>query len=314
MWRPWVNINSGSASVPLKKNHLSLDAKNIVQNVYSSLLDQGLNASAAASVTSDMTKVPLTTVRRIAANPVKSRKKRKDTGFTKSLDEGDKDLIRRKIYTMYEEQRVPTLKSLKQRLTNDETQINCSITSLWRVLSKMGFTYRKIDKRQVLMESTRLKKWRYEYITSIRKYRSENRPIIYLDETWFDTHETPSKGWSDSSGKCTTKAPSNKGKRITILHAGSENGWVPNALWLSAKNIKDSCVDYHEDTTAELFEEWFQNCLLPNIPPNSVIVMDNASYHSRQLQKIPGSNNTKLEIQNFMAANDIYFEENYKKN
>ena len=94
MWRPWVNINSGSASVPLKKKHLSLDAKNIVQNVYSSLLDQGLNASAAASVTSDMTKVPLTTVRRIAANPVKSRKKRKDTGFTKSLDEGDKDLIR----------------------------------------------------------------------------------------------------------------------------------------------------------------------------------------------------------------------------
>ena len=73
-------------------------------------------------------------------------------------------------------------------------------------------------------------------------------------------------------------------------------------------------MDYHEDTTAELFEEWFQNCLLPNIPPNSVIVMDNVSYHSRQLQKIPGSNNTKLEIQNFMAANDIYFEGNYKKN
>lgn len=313
MWRPWKNIDGASSSVAVKKMHLSLDAREIVKRVYTSLLNRGLNASAAATETSDLTKIPLTTVKRIASNPIKSRKKRKDAGFTKCFDESDKDLIRRKIYTMYEEQRVPTLDSLKQRLTNDETQISCSRTSLWRVLSEMGFRYRKIDKRQVLMESHRLQKWRHEYITSVRKYRSENRPIIYLDETWFDTHETPSKGWSDSSDKCKTKAPSNKGKRITILHAGSENGWVPNALWLSAKNIKDSCVDYHEDTTAELFEEWFKNCLLPNIPQNSVIVMDNASYHSRQLHKAPSSNNTKLEIQNYMAANDIYFEESYKK-
>jgi hypothetical protein len=71
------------------------------------------------------------------------------------------------------------------------------------------------------------------------------------------------------------------GKRITILHAGSENDWVPNALLLSAKKIKDFRVDYDEDTTADLFEEWFKNKLLPNIPPTSVIVMDNATYHSR---------------------------------
>jgi transposase len=73
-------------------------------------------------------------------------------------------------------------------------------------------------------------------------------------------------------------------------------------------------VDYHEDTTAELFEQWFKNCLIPNLPQNSVIVMDNASYHSRQLHKSPSANNTKIEIQNYLLENDIYFEESYLKN
>ncbi|KAJ8921256.1 hypothetical protein NQ315_013728 [Exocentrus adspersus] len=136
---------------------------------------------------------------------------------------------------------------------------------------------------------------------------------IYLDETWFDTHDTVSKGWVNNSGKCQTKAPSNKGKRITILHAGSENGLIRNCLLMSAKNINNSSLDYRQDTTAELFENWFKNSLLVNIPKNSIIVMDNATYHSRLLNKVPNATNTKEEIQENMLANDIYFEYSYKK-
>ena len=53
---------------------------------------------------------------------------------------------------------------------------------------------------------------------------------------------------------CQSKAPSNNGKRITIIHAGSEKGFVPNCLLLSAKHIEDSPLDYNQDTNAELFE------------------------------------------------------------
>ncbi|KAJ8912260.1 hypothetical protein NQ315_008851 [Exocentrus adspersus] len=109
------------------------------------------------------------------------------------------------------------------------------------------------------------------------------------------------------------KAPSNKEKRITILHAGSENGFIRNCLLRSAKNINNSSLDYHQDTTAELFENWFKNSLLVNIPKNSIIVMDNATYHSRLLNKVPNATNTKAEIQEYMLANDIYFEYSYKK-
>lgn len=40
-------------------------------------------------------------------------------------------------------------------------------------------------------------------------------------KTWFDTQTTP-KGCSDTSSRYKTKAPLNRGKRITILYACSK--------------------------------------------------------------------------------------------
>ncbi|XP_072400443.1 uncharacterized protein [Diabrotica undecimpunctata] len=57
--------------------------------------------------------------------------------------------------------------------------------------------------------------------------------------------------------------------------------------------------------TAHLFEKWFKEQLLPNIPPNSVIVMDNASYHSRLLRKIPNSSTKKDDIITFLRDKKI---------
>lgn len=48
--------------------------------------------------------------------------------------------------------------------------------------------------------------------------------------------------------------------------------------------------------TATVFESWFRNQLLTNIPPNSVIVMDNASYHSVLAEKRPTSSWLKGDI------------------
>ncbi|RVE41990.1 hypothetical protein evm_013365 [Chilo suppressalis] len=46
---------------------------------------------------------------------------------------------------------------------------------------------------------------------------------------------------------------------------------------------------------AERFQEWFLN-LLTNIPPNSTIIMDNAPYHSVQIDKVPTSANKKADL------------------
>ena len=47
--------------------------------------------------------------------------------------------------------------------------------------------------------------------------------------------------------------------------------------------------DYHQEMNHAIFEEWFETQLLPNIPPDSLIAMDNASYHSRRKEAVPTS-------------------------
>lgn len=134
-----------------------------------------------------------------------------------------------------------------------------------------------------------------------------------MDETWYDTHNVVAKGWSDNSKKCALDTTPSSGKRIIIAHAGSENGWIGKVL-LSGKNISDSSLDYHQDMTANVFEDWFEKTLLPALPPKkkkSVVVLDNASYHSRQINKIPNSSKTKAELMQFLHHNDLFFEEKW---
>ncbi|RVE41290.1 hypothetical protein evm_014060 [Chilo suppressalis] len=96
----------------------------------------------------------------------------------------------------------------------------------------------------------------------------------------------------DSEASC-SKVPIGKGGRLIICHAGSASaGFVENSiLAFQPKSTKE----YHEEMDAERFQEWFLN-LLTNIPPNSTIIMDNAPYHSVQIDKAPTSANKKADL------------------
>ncbi len=63
-----------------------------------------------------------------------------------------------------------------------------------------------------------------------------------------------------------------KGTRYSIIHAGSEDGFVDGAEQIFINN----------EINSDKFEDWLQNKLLPHLPPNSVVIYDNASTHSRQ--------------------------------
>ena len=90
------------------------------------------------------------------------------------------------------------------------------------------------------------------------------------------------------------RRPSGKGTRLIILGAGSESGWIPNTtlIFKSKKNTGD----YHDEMTSEHFEEWFSESLIPNVPTNSLIVMDNATYHSRHIEPLPVKSWTKKRM------------------
>ena len=107
------------------------------------------------------------------------------------------------------------------------------------------------------------------------------------------------------------RKPSGKGSRLIILHAGSENGWVSDAALVFQS--KKATVDYHDEMTSEHFEEWFHDSLLPNISPNSLIVIDNASYHSRRLEPVPTMSSRKQVMQDWLTALGIEYPEHALK-
>ena len=54
-------------------------------------------------------------------------------------------------------------------------------------------------------------------------------------------------------------------------------------------------MQYGTTMTGEFFEGWFEGILLPRLPKDAVIVMDNASFHrKKQLYEIAGKNNITL--------------------
>ena len=112
---------------------------------------------------------------------------------------------------------------------------------------------------------------------------AKQKTVVFLDETWANAHDGKDLAWVEDDAVTGgtlggVRRPSGKGKRFILLGVGSEMGWVPNTT-LIFQSKKDT-GDYHDEMTGEHFEEWFHEKLLPNIPPNSLIAMDN----HRQLQ------------------------------
>src|ERR1700729_2108660 len=293
-WRPFEdeikeNIlpESTETSTDLKFQDLHVQCQQMILNMYECLKNENkenLTQSSEKAIVrriNELTRVSMTTIYRIVKNGTaidhSVKRRRTDLKFRK-IDDADRDVLRRIVYNLYKENKVPTLTMIKEKLDSEYSAYKYqSLETLRCILISCGFKHKKLDNRMVIMESRRIVELRQKYLHQIKEFRQSNRAIIYLDETWFDTHDVVRYGWVDDTKSCTLNAPCSRGKRVIILHAGSKNGFVPNALLLSAKNISQSSADYHEDMTADLFEKWFSEQLLPNVSPNSVIVMDNVS-------------------------------------
>lgn len=138
----------------------------------------------------------------------------------------------------------------------------------------------------------------------MQSYRKEGRPIVYMDETYIHSSHTHDQSWNDDSMEG-LKKPVSKGQRLIIIHAGGENGFVPNAYirWRSNNNTGD----YHNEMNYDNYKKWVTEKLIPNVLPKSVVVIDNAPYHNIQINKIPTSATTKAEMQTWLRQRNIPF-------
>lgn len=71
--------------------------------------------------------------------------------------------------------------------------------------------------------------------------------------------------------------------------------------------------DYHDDMNATNFMNWVNKQLLPNLPPASVLVIDNAAYHNKTVERHPTSGSLKNEMINWLTVRNIPFDSNLTK-
>ena len=57
--------------------------------------------------------------------------------------------------------------------------------------------------------------------------------------------------------------------------------------WMNVASVlwEKNSGDYHNDMNTVHFERWWEDNVLPRLPDKSVVVIDNAKYHSGQKEE-----------------------------
>lgn len=98
---------------------------------------------------------------------------------------------------------------------------------------------------------------------------------------------------------------------IDVVHAGSVNGFVENAALIFRAGTATG--DYHGQMNKDNFERWLFTNLFPNIPTGSVIVMDNAPYHSELKEKVPTKYSTKQAMITWLQYKNLQHDPSSRK-
>lgn len=192
-----------------------------------------------------------------------------------------------------------------------EDILHCGREYLRLLLHDLGFKFKKCgSKRKLLIEQPNITSWRWNYLRTIKKYRREGRHILYLDETYVKASHNVSKCWQ-SKDEHGVLSHIGKGDRLIIVHCGGQTGFVDGALVIFKSKCKTG--DYHDSMNFVNFSKWINEKLMPNIPPNSVIVMDNAAYHSIREEKKPTMVSTKLAMQDWLRRHDVPFDDKLRR-
>ncbi|XP_048373846.1 uncharacterized protein LOC125445060 [Sphaerodactylus townsendi] len=251
----------------------------------------------------------------VLGTPGKKRPRKSETkGSNVKCDSSARCAIRAIVHKYFFRNEIPTLKKILSDVNGDPDLPCISQSTLHRILKDIGFAYNRRHKDCTLTDKPEITAWRHRYLRKIRQFRSEGRKIFFLDETWVSEGHAVSKCGQDQIVKPTKEVflkglsaglreSSGKGSRLICAHCGSEEGFVEGALLL----FRSATGDYHQEMNGDSFEKWFGE-LLRKLPPESVIVMDNASCHSVTSEKIPTSGSKKDAIRTWLTEKGISWE------
>lgn len=197
-----------------------------------------------------------------------------------------------------------------------ERGIEIPKTTLWRALNRWGFTHGEGRRRDSLKEQSRVILARRNYLRAKLANRNQDgtlkRPEVYLDETYINKNHSSQFTWYlDDVGPLVNK-PSGVGPRFIVVHAITRDGWVKGAELVF--EAKKRTGDYHGQMNWGNFSRWFKEQLLPNIPPKSLIILDNARYHNVYVDNFfPSKSSSKDQLQQWLTRNNYPWREDMLK-
>ncbi|XP_022162283.1 uncharacterized protein LOC111028063 [Myzus persicae] len=228
-----------------------------------------------------------------------------------NIDDLDHNELRKKVHSIWLRRELPTFDKILVEVNQDLSLPNFKSSGMYNIIEKLDFIFTKIKKCSVLTEREDLIAWRRNYLYDIRKYREEGRSIYYLDEVWLNfsdcvdrtsinktvhsKHDAFDKGFAFGLGK-----------RLIMIHIGSDKGFLPEGLFICFESKKQN-VDYRNEMNGDNFKEWFEY-ILPQLDPNSIIVMDNAPYHSVKAELYPTASSKKSEILKWLNLKGVTFD------
>jgi transposase len=113
---------------------------------------------------------------------------------------------------------------------------------------------------------------RIDYLRELRTHVANkgSKNIVYLDESGFDQSQNyRHSGWAKIGQKIYGERSGKRWLRTSLLMAQVGKKWLAPMLFGGTCNTK-------------VFNAWLEEMLLPELPPNQTIVMDNAAIHKSQ--------------------------------
>ena len=249
----------------------------------------------------------------------------------------------------------PTTASHGVKWLAEEHQMEVSAQTVRRSLEEAGFVWggRTADGVRETKTHVQYRRWFAEKALSLLKqgHRSPKQTMVFLDETYVNQHHTASKILAPKGDRRLAMRSTGPGRRYNIVGAvavkdnrGSPAAeWVPGCVhWWDSKSEKAkagkkpknthslegdspldlassnnpcSTMDYHENFTAALFNEYFNNLcetLATRYGP-CAIFMDGAKYHVSRVDPPPPRSGTGKHFAEYLVQHGVAVPEKAKK-
>ena len=179
-------------------------------------------------------------------------------------------------------------------------------------LNRMGFSYARTKKKtRSLREQAHIRQQRHSYLHTIKQLRQQGYQPIYLDESFIHHYHGNQFSWFHDELGDYLERPSGKGRRWCFIHALSAAGLVAGTWQIF--EAKRRTGDYHQLFNASRFQQWWQEQLLPHLPPRCVIVMDRVPFHLVPAAQIIPQNLRKAELQQWLTTQQIAWQADWLK-